>query len=94
VARACEMKAIHKRLGKLEDCIDAERQRRAPGIAELLRQRYVAIRAAQGLPPDIPQEDTRHLSIAEILRARRARREREVKAERERIEPDTQPASR
>ena len=65
------MKAIHKRLIKLEEFIE---RRDAPRISELIRARYATMRAAQGMPPEVPQKDTRGLSIAEILRERRARR--------------------
>ncbi len=64
------MKAIHKRLIKIEERIE---RRDAPRISELIRTRYATMRAAQGLPPLVPQKDTRGLSIAEILRQRRAR---------------------
>ena len=64
------MKAIHKRLVKLEERIE---RRDAPRISELIRARYATMRAAQGLPPLVPQKDTRGLSIAEILRERLAR---------------------
>ena len=64
------MKAIHKRLIKLEELIE---RRDAPRMSELLRERYTAMRAAQGLPPLGPQNTERGLSIAEILRQRRAR---------------------
>ena len=67
------MKAIHKRLDKIEGLIEAETRRRAPRISELIRARYTAVRAAQGMPPLVPQPDTRHLSIAEIIRSRLAK---------------------
>ena len=65
-----EMKAINKRLVKLEELIE---RRDAPRLSEILRERYAARRAAQGLPPLGPQNTERGLSIAEILRRRRAR---------------------
>ena len=65
------MKTIHKRLGKLEEFIE---RRDAPRLSEILRERYTAMRAAQGLPPLGPPNTERGLSIAEILRQRRARR--------------------
>ena len=65
------MKTIQKRLIKLEGLIE---RRNAPRMSELIRARYATMRAAQGLPPLVPQKDTRGLSIAEILRQRRARR--------------------
>ena len=64
------MKAIHKRLIKLEEHIE---RRDAPRISELIRARFATMRAAQGLPPLGPQNTERGLSIAEILRQRRAR---------------------
>ena len=63
-------KTLHKRLVKLEELIG---RRDAPRMSELLRERYTAVRAAQGLPPLGPQNTERGLSIAEILRQRRAR---------------------
>ena len=65
------MKAIRKRLVTLEELIE---RRDAPRLSEILRERYATMRAAQVLPPLVPQKDTRGLSIAEILRERRARR--------------------
>ena len=65
-----EMKAINKRLVKLEELIE---RRDAPRLSEILRERYAARRAAQGLPPLGPQNTERGLSLSEILRRRRAR---------------------
>ena len=64
---------IAKRILKLEGLIEAEGRRRAPGIAELLRERYAAVRANQGLPLAALREATRGLSIAEILHSRYSR---------------------
>src|ERR1019366_9176608 len=63
------MKAIHKRLIKLEEFIE---RRDAPRISVLLRERRAARRANQGMPPNVPRRDTRDPSIADILRDRRA----------------------
>ena len=68
------MKTIHKRLVKLEEFIE---RRDAPRLSEILRERYTAMRAAQGLPPLGPKNTERGLSIAEILRQRLARRQPE-----------------
>ena len=65
-----EMKTIQKQLIKLEGLIE---RRDAPRLSEILRERYTAIRAAQGLPPLAPQNTERGLSMAEILRQRLAR---------------------
>jgi hypothetical protein len=74
IATDYKMKAIHKRLEKLEAYRAAEIARQAPRISDLIRRgRFDAVRAAQGLPPLAPQLDTQHLSIAEIIRSRRAK---------------------
>ena len=70
-----EMKAINKRLVKLEELIE---RRDAPRLSEILRERYAARRAAQGLPPLGPQNTERGLSLSEILRRRRARAEANI----------------
>ena len=70
-----EMKAINKRLVKLEELIE---RRDAPRLSEILRERYTTMRAAQGLPPLGPQNTERGLSIAEILQKRRARAQANV----------------
>ena len=64
------MKAIHKRLIKLEEFIE---RRDAPRMSELLRERFTTMRAAQGLPPLGPQNTERGLSMAEIIRSRLSR---------------------
>lgn len=79
---------ITKGILKLEGLIEAEGRWRAPGIAELLRERY-AVRARQGLPPDVPQEATRGPGMAEILRSRYAKLERDAD-QRDRVEDDKQ----
>ena len=75
MAGACEMKAIHKRLDKLEMRLEAEAQRRAPSVGDLLRwRRFDAVRAAKGLPPLAPPvADTRRRTVSEILRERYAK---------------------
>ena len=45
------MNAIGKRILKLEGLVEAAYRRRAPRMSEILRERYVTMRAAQGLPP-------------------------------------------
>jgi len=69
------MKAIRKRLDKLEVLLEAEAQRRAPSVGDLLRwRRFDAVRAAKGLPPLAPPvADTRRRSVSEILRERYAK---------------------
>ncbi len=79
---------ITKRILKLEGLIEAEGRQRVPGIAELLRERY-AVRARQGLPPDVPQRGIGGLTLAEILRSRYAKLERDAD-QRERVGDDKQ----
>ena len=74
--RVIEMRAIGKRLGKLEGTfglVETEERRRARERVETLRRRIAARREREGLPPlepDPDKQDLSGLSRSEILRLR------------------------
>ena len=70
------MRAISKRLGKLEGrfgLVETQVRRRERVLGETLRRRIDARRAQEGLPPlkpDLDEQDLTGLSRSEILRLR------------------------
>ena len=72
------MKAIHKRLDKLEKRCglgqETEEHRRWRERFEKFQQRRIADRVSRGLPPQLPEPfngiDTRGMTISQMLRLR------------------------
>ena len=80
------MKAMHRRIRRLEEKWAPEPVSRGPSPAEILRERIHRLREAEGQPPEEPTPVQltdgagRPLSVADILRQRLQRNRERVRS--------------